>query len=139
MTRNEAEDYYEDDEDYMDTYYLHMATELYSPEYVNESFPGGNPIGQNGRHPPVPHPLYTSPMVMDDGNLLMDELNLNYEEDEEDWYGPGGLGVGQLLGEEQLLGEDPLDYSNHPLFTMGHTPALQPNVLTARPPSKLQF
>ncbi len=124
------EDYYEDDEDYMDPYYLHMATELYSPEYVNESFPGSNSIGQDGRHTPVPHPLYASPMVMDDGNLLVDELNLNFNEDGEDWYGPG---VGQLLG------EDPLDYSNHPLFSMGHSPALQPNVLTARPPSKLQF
>ncbi len=124
------EDEYEDDEDYMDPYYLHMANELYSPEYFNDTFENPNiaPFGQNGRHTPLPtHPLYSSPVIMDyveDGNLTLDELNFAYSDE-----------LGDLYGDH--LPEETIDYNDHPAFTIVQRE--MSDVFTARPPSRLQF
>ena len=118
------EEDYEEDEDYMDPYYLHMATELYSPEYFDDTLTSPNKgFVQDGRHTPLPHPLFSSPVVMDyveGGDLMMDELNFAYSDDRGDWNG-----------------EEMVDYDEHPAFTVVQR---QPsNVFTARPPSRLQF
>lgn len=126
------EDDYEEDEDYMDPYYLHMANELYSPEYdgtTDEDFMGPNAAIAipDGRHTPVPQPhlMYTSPVAMDyvdDDKLRMDELTIPGVEGE--WFEP--------------MQDEILDYSSHPAFSVQN--GLQSTgIMTARPPSRLQF
>lgn len=132
------EDDYEKDEDYMDPYYLHMATELYSPEYFNDggtlSPNKGALAGQDGRRTPVPppHPPYTSPVVMDyiENERLMEEeySSFTYGDNQEDWYGNM-----QLTNELEVP-----DYTDHPAFAVVQG-VPKPDVLTARPPSRLKF
>lgn len=127
----DEDDDYEDDEDYMDPYYLHMANELYSPEYdgvvADGDFmnPGGLVI-PDGRHTPVPHPIYTSPVAMDyvdNDKLRMDELTIPGGEG--DWFEP--------------LEDEIVDYSSHPAFSVVQNDLHSTGIMTARPPSRLQF
>ena len=121
-----------EDEDYMDPYFLHNATDLYGANFFDDLAAGNLTNGdgllvQDGRETPLPHPLYTSPVAMEYGqgeSLRTDELTLSYADRRGDLFSP------------TPMGEVP-DYEEHPAFMMMQ--GIEPKVLTARPPSRLNF
>lgn len=139
MVTGEAlyEDAEEDDEDYMDPYYLHTANELYSPEtyYDHE---GGGPIVNKMMSPsygmdrvtfpsqaPPPSPYGTEHPLEAYG---MSTQSPFVDEELEDY--------GTRQHNPLHMGEIP-DYAEHPMFTMVQKPkdmSIQP-----RPPSRMNF
>ena len=133
----------EEDEDYMDPHYLHMAADLDSLalSYGLDAAMGGVPsellqsMSPSGRlAPPPPSPLspgYAAAMMYDDDPLAAYGGAPSYQDDELEAdirYSNSHLG-------HAVLPSDALDFSDHPAFSM--LQSSQP--LSQRPPSRMNF
>ena len=142
MVTGEAlyEDVEEDDEDYMDPYYLHTANELFSPEafYDHEAGDGmeGAAYGMERAAYGIERAVFpnqappSSPYDYDDpleayGVSLHSPL---VEEELEDY--------GAYQHNPLHMGEIP-DYAEHPMFRMVQRP--QDTSIQPRPPSRMNF
>ena len=134
----------EEDEDYMDPYYLHMAAELHSPDLVETVGLNGltSPVGL-GRMTPLPGqpvPMYASPneLMYDDEALPGYGIHSPIDSD-------AIMYSGGLYYDPVMMGEV-IEYEDHPVFSMTdntgsqtHRIFHQPTNINGRLPSRLNF
>ena len=133
----------EEDEDYMDPHYLHMAADLDSLalSYGLDTAMGNVPrellqaTSPSGRlAPPPPSPGYAAAMMYDDDPLAAYGVIPSYQDDELEAdirYTSSRLGHHSVLPND-----DALDFSDHPAFSMLQSSQPLP---TQRPPSRMNF